>query len=159
MAIAFGLPRYGFVVRQVSPIGSSPLVSTGCGATFPCAFTTSGGSASASARPRRERERRGGIAVMSAALLCGWCCLLVVRTAGGRRGPPPRGRRRGPHPVVLLRELEDPEHAALVDAEVLLRDLAAPERHGAAPARRHCDELLTLRLPGDGRRGDAGAGV
>src|SRR5689334_24202451 len=60
---------------------------------------------------------------------------------------------------MLLRELEDPEHAALVDAEVLLRDLAAPERDGAAPARRDGDVLLALRLPGHGRRGDAGAGV
>src|SRR5690242_19420590 len=59
----------------------------------------------------------------------------------------------------LPRELEDPERAALRDAGVLLRHLAAPERDRAPPAVHHRDVLLTVGLPGDGRADDSRAGL
>src|SRR3954468_15213730 len=48
------LARYGLLSRQGSPSGSSPAVSTGWGATSPCADTRAGASAldSATANPQ-----------------------------------------------------------------------------------------------------------
>src|SRR5512140_2676587 len=74
------------------------------------------------------------------------------RRDGAGRGRPEWIRR-------LLGELERPEASTLGDVRVALRHLAAPERDRAAPAGDHGDPLLAVLLPGDGRAGDAGAGV
>src|SRR5512140_2535696 len=74
------------------------------------------------------------------------------RRDGAGRGRPEWIRR-------LLGELERPEASTLGDVRVALRHLAAPERDRAAPPGDDRDVLLAVLLPGDGRAGDAGAGV
>src|SRR5512144_1602155 len=148
--------RYGLVFRHVSPSGSSPLVSTGCGFTSPCGRTATGTTAANSPTARsQDHDLLFSVLIASTLLVTPMKPPLPPRADG-----PGRERRRcATGSGSLLRQLEGPQAAALRDVLVHLGHLAAPQRDRAAPAGDHGHVLLAVLLPGDGRADDAGAGV
>src|SRR3990167_4584289 len=59
----------------------------------------------------------------------------------------------------VLRQLEGPEHAALIEVLPPLGHFAAPQRYRTAPAGKHGDILLAVHFPGDRGAEYAGTGL